>query len=139
MLVLISILQTFFNSNLFSSFQPVIHPQATNNHQKRILIMATYKFRCPSCKKVIAELNGGNCSIMGDATICSDFPPQNYNSNWIKCTKDNQYAVIEGHAAKANNTTKVQYTTTTTTQTVYTVKKKKQGFTFGPVGVKFHF
>ena len=79
---------------------------------------------------------------MGDATITASFPPQNYNSNWIKCTKDNQFAVIEGvnNNASVNNTQqRPQYTTTTQTQTIYTVKKQRGGFTFGPVGVKFNF
>ena len=101
--------------------------------------MSTYKFRCPTCKTVIAELNGNNIKIMGNATICSSFPPANYNSNWIKCSAHNQFAVIEGNGNNANSKPMVQYTTTTQTQTIYTVKKQKKGWTTPSVGVRFHF
>eukprot|EP01084_Bolivina_argentea_P042657 78640_1 len=74
---------------------------------------SVYKFKCNSCKQVIAEVKGNACSLKGNATIVSNFPPQNWNSNWIKCSKCNQFAAIEG-----TNTSAVYSNTTTITATL---------------------
>eukprot|EP00483_Globobulimina_turgida_P005142 UN05152 len=58
----------------------------------------SFKFQCPSCKAILAKITGDAVSILGDATITGNFPPANINSNWIKCSKCNQYATIGGNS-----------------------------------------
>merc|ERR1740131_395733 len=59
----------------------------------------SYAFTCPSCHQTIATLSGNNVSITGNATITASFPPQNYASNWLKCSSCNRFTVMNGAAA----------------------------------------
>eukprot|EP01083_Nonionella_stella_P094301 264515_1 len=68
----------------------------------------SYNFRCPGCKQVIATLTGSDISITGSATICGNFPPQNYNSNWVQCSKCNRYCVAEGGSGSYSAPSSVQ-------------------------------
>lgn len=54
----------------------------------------THSFNCPLSKKTVATLTGFSVSICGSATITGSIPPQNFNSNWVKCWDSNQFAKL---------------------------------------------
>eukprot|EP00484_Ammonia_sp_Unknown_P016291 CAMPEP_0197058396 /NCGR_PEP_ID=MMETSP1384-20130603/107262_1 /TAXON_ID=29189 /ORGANISM="Ammonia sp." /LENGTH=227 /DNA_ID=CAMNT_0042493131 /DNA_START=32 /DNA_END=715 /DNA_ORIENTATION=+ len=58
---------------------------------------AVYRFRCPSCKNVIATLEANNLSLTGNATVSGT--PSAASSNWLKCTDCNQFCGVEGAVA----------------------------------------
>eukprot|EP01084_Bolivina_argentea_P033934 62751_1 len=59
----------------------------------------SYTFQCCSCKHVLAKVEGNSCSLLGNATIVTNFPPSNWNSQWLKCSNCNQFAVIDSGSA----------------------------------------
>eukprot|EP01084_Bolivina_argentea_P139864 245991_1 len=76
-------------------------------------------FRCSKCGTTLCIVNGKSFSFYGNATICSNFPPSHWNSNWLKCSDCNEWAksgckkynhsfkeASNGNCPKKNNTEK---------------------------------